>query len=297
MFKMIRRQQKNIRTVGLILLSFLVLWSSTGVAAGTGAWQIILETTISAKFRANVAGFLNDQVGIVAGYSGEVHYTNDGGKTWPQVINSSACRYGLDIVNASLAWTMGNNANVRVSSNGGQSWRAVVDAPGRGSFVSFIDDKTGWAGSRDQIWETTNGGATWETISTPQDARPFVAISLRTPTEGYILDIGGTLYITRDQGQTWSSQNVGMDKEIFSSTNVLAAPTAAIRFTDQEHGLIILCFKGEGTVALRTADGGKTWRQESVANTAGAVFLSHDGTTVTLFLMPEKITVLRYQLP
>jgi hypothetical protein len=49
-------------------------------------------------------------------------------------------------------------------------------------------------------------------------------------------------------------------------------------------------------VALRTADGGKTWSEETVPVGIGVVYLSQDGTflTVTLALSSSTFTVLRY---
>ena len=64
------------------------------------SWTVVLDTKISHK--TNIAGFLNENYGITVGYNGEIHYTNDGGKTWPNSKNSSMCRFCLDIVNENL---------------------------------------------------------------------------------------------------------------------------------------------------------------------------------------------------
>jgi len=44
-------------------------------------WKELSRSTI--EHRANYAGFLSDTYGLTIGYAGEIHYTSDGGKTWP----------------------------------------------------------------------------------------------------------------------------------------------------------------------------------------------------------------------
>lgn len=82
------------------------LLPEVSAAPSASNWTVVVENKIG--HRNYIGGFLDDTFGITVGYSGEIHYTNDGGQTWPKAQNSSACRYSLDIVDENLAWCGGN---------------------------------------------------------------------------------------------------------------------------------------------------------------------------------------------
>ena len=165
-----------------------------------------------------------------------------------------------------------------------------------------MDDKTAWYLSPSRLEVTTDGGVTTEEVSLPESVRPgtILAISLRTPSEGYVLHDTGTLYTTRDGGQSWSSQVLGLEEKYAEMKSLPAggiAP-AAMRFFDADHGMIVLSLVGGGSkvVVLRTADGGQTWTEEAVPTEIGTPYLTHDGRFLTLhsFFSDGQITVLRY---
>jgi photosystem II stability/assembly factor-like uncharacterized protein len=263
-------------------------------AASAGTWQVVIQD-MNVKHATTVAGFLNDKFGLTAGYAGETHYTTDGGQTWPQAKNQSMCRYGLDIVDQKLAWTAGNGGNVRVSTDGGQNWQAVSNLKDSGisQFISFIDAKIGWVANQTTLWTTQDGGQNWTEIKLPEGAKKLVEIALRAANDGYLLDEAGVLYITQDGGQKWTSQPLELKDGVMSLPHI-----AAVRFFDAEHGLIVASLAGGGknkVVALRTADGGKTWTEEEVPAQIGSSFyLTHDGSTLTVVDMSNQISVLRY---
>lgn len=244
-------------------------------------WEILRE--IDVEHPTTVAGFLNDRFGLTAGRHGEVHYTTDGGQTWPQAENQSMCRFGLDIVNEKLAWHVGNGGGVRVSTDGGQTWQVVTDLGGGiVEFISFIDAETGWVASRNTFWRATNdGGQTWTEVTPPEGIGQFVEVSLSTANDGYLMDNSGLLYITHNGGQTWTTESLGLTD--IPLMNI--AHGAAIRFFNTDHGIIVASLAGGGqskVVAMKTIDGGKTWETEELPVKIGALFLSRDGTTLTV---------------
>lgn len=266
-------------------------------AGDANLWKVAQQVKV--QHATTVAAFLNDTFGITAGYAGEIHYTADGGQTWPRAKNSSMCRFGLDIVNQSLAWHVGNGGNVRMSTDGGQNWTAVsnLSSSGISQFISFVDAKTGWAANQTKLWATADGAQKWTEVALPTGAKNLVEIVLRTASSGYLLDEAGVLYITQDGGQHWSSQ--ALELKDGAMALVKLPHGAAMRFFDADHGLIIASLAGGGNselVALRTADGGKTWQKEDLAVPAkiGSLYLTHDGTTLTIFDTSNQVTVVRY---
>jgi photosystem II stability/assembly factor-like uncharacterized protein len=259
----------------------------------TKGWTIVLQTEPVTQYSAFVAGFLDEHFGIIAGTHGEIHYTLDGGVTWPQAENESLCRFGLDVVDEQVAWTVGESGHVRLTMDGGKSWKAASDTPWKGSMVSFLDETTGWAANATNLASTIDGGQTWTKIAMPTGVSKIVSFSFRSTIDGYLLANNGSLYTTSDGGANWSEIPMGLEKKIMFSEWM---SLASIRFADAQNGLIVLGLMNSGgtMLALRTADGGKTWSQEPVPVKIGAPFLTHDGTVLTVLGSDGRVNVLRY---
>lgn len=192
--------------------------------------------------------------------------------------------------------------NLSVSKDGGETWEAVADkAGGFGCLVSFTDAKTGWFGFGNKFEMTTDGGATWTGLTLPEEVTKVASISLRTPADGYLVDDKGVLYITSDGGRTWSSRSLGLDNPAImgfvSGGFVNEVPQVAIRFTDANNGVVVMGLSGKASmIALHTADGGKTWKEESLPATLfGAPYISRDGKYVTINKWGEGTTLLKYE--
>jgi photosystem II stability/assembly factor-like uncharacterized protein len=176
---------------------------------------------------------------------------------------------------------------VGVSTDGAHTWKPVLDYGNFCRQLSFLDASTGWLAGIDQLAMTRDGGMTWTPVHLPEDSQNIAAIALRTPTDGYLLDITGTLYITSDGGLTWSSHalplNLGENKLPDHDT-----ASSAVRFLDAEHGLVIVHEADDRhsqLIALSTSDAGQTWRQEVIMEEAPillSVYLSHDASTLTV---------------
>jgi photosystem II stability/assembly factor-like uncharacterized protein len=207
----------------------------------------------------------------------------------------------MDIVDAQTIWQCGMK-NLSVSTDGGKTWKAIADKAGSaGCILSFADAKTGWFGFGAKFQMTADGGATWQDLALPKDVSKVAAISLRTPTDGYLVDKDGVLHITKDGGKTWSSQSLGLDNPsilgFVSGGFVNEIPQAAVRFQDANHGLVALGLSGKtNPIVLRTADGGKTWKEVSLpAGFLGALYISRDGKFLTVNLWGKGTAVLKYE--
>lgn len=270
-------------------------------------WTTIIDTEYTHK--SNMEGFFNENYGITVGYGGEIHYTNDGGQTWPQGTNSSACRFCIDIIDENLTWSGGNGAHVRVTKDGGKSWEAVTDA-NLGSIhsnIDFIDNTTGWISTFTKCAVTEDGGTTWTELTLPEDVKSIAAICLRTPDDGYLLSHNGLFFTTSDGGATWSKQDLKIeDYKVINSKSKPGlfknnSAVADISFTDKDNGIIIFTgiVPGEGykVWAITTFDGGTTWEAEQITTAEGfkptKVFLSGDGRYLTLCSVDKRIIVMK----
>ncbi len=282
--------------------------SAQETPAEQSMWAIAHNSKI--EHPANIAGFLKEDIGFTVGFSGEVHYTNDAGQTWPEGENSSMCLFCLDIIDENLVWAAGNGYNVRVSHDGGKTWDAASDISlgGMPSNIDFVDDTTGWIATQSRFASTTDGAATWTEMVLPEGAESIAAISLRTAQDGYLLTREGQLYTTADGGATWSGQDLGfkdygiidMQKQPKLGKSNIAA--ADISFTDEKNGTIVLTgmYSEGGFIAwcLTTADGGATWEAEQIPDlgfSATKVFLTTDGQYLTMASNGNDTALLKRQ--
>jgi photosystem II stability/assembly factor-like uncharacterized protein len=267
-------------------------------------WRIVAESALDNS--VHYSGFLNESFGIAVGYAGEIHYTTDGGASWPQAENQSWCRFGLEIVDEQVAWHCGNGGHVRVSTDGGRTWQQAANfgpnAPAHCRFLSFLDATTGWAATESLLAATTDGGRSWQEIALPEDVDLIMAIELRTATDGYLLDSSGRLLVTADSGSSWEARDLDFTADAYLAR--MGSPIAAVRFVDADHGMIVLsrgdAEQGYFVWSAYTRDGGATWQHDQVTTERGIplVFLSRDASTLSVQTTgPLKMTVLRFTQP
>jgi photosystem II stability/assembly factor-like uncharacterized protein len=293
-----------------VLLCALLMAGCAPTAAPTVAerqprWEVVLQTEVTQPVR--MAAFLDGTFGLTGGAdnAGRAHVTTDGGQSWTMAESSLGCLFALDIVDSDTIWQC-NASDVGRSTDGGRTW--MVESTGRGQpfcRMSAADGETAWHLSPANLYATADGGATWTEIALPGDLSPadVAAVSLRTGSDGYLLDHDGNLYTTDDGGgESWTSQTLDLTK--YGETTLMplggTGASVAMRFLDTDQAIIIMSLLGSGDsrlVALRTFDGGQTWQEETIPAEIGALHLTHDGRflTVNSFLNAGAITVMEYR--
>jgi photosystem II stability/assembly factor-like uncharacterized protein len=109
--------------------------------------------------------------------------------------------------------------------------------------IRFIDANLGWAGGEGGlILNTTNGGATWQSLS--QSGPTVQDLHFVDGQYGWVVGWG---YVgrTTDGGQTWTQQDYGANHNLLG-----------VHFLDRQRGWIV---GGEGGWIHRTTDSGQTW--------------------------------------
>lgn len=288
----------------------------------SSSWQVIRLLEFDRQIA--LTGFSDEQSGIVVQQlDGLARYTADGGQTWNtlnqcespddpgcecQSMSMSYC-FGLDVVDEQVAWQCGGDNTVCRTTNGGQTWQSIAEHnityPNQCRFLSFLDAKIGWSATPLQILATDDGGTTWTELALPKGQR-ITAIARRTAMDGYVLDDRGNLLVTHDAGESWTTQNLGLEEgeKLLSQCN--AATT--MRFFDADNGIVVFSSIPSGQIGqtwvARTSDGGQTWQREQlppIPEIRGSIYyhhLSHDGKTLTVTgTSGKQAAVLHYQEP
>jgi hypothetical protein len=246
-------------------------------------WVIISEvdfdqTTISTMFR-------DASYGLITDIGGGIHITEDGGATWTYIQDAALSRVALEMVDENLFWHIGVIGPVMRSTDAGRSWeyRTTLPYGGHIEYVSSVDAQTVWAASTEiqTYWVSTDGAATWTGHPLPEGMGTVAALHLRTTQDAYFLDLAGNLFITNDSGASWQKHTLGLPEGwLIPELN----HSAAMRFTDADHGLVALNILGEGSgkvFALRMAGGGETWVEEELPVPMGMFHLTRDGIYLT----------------
>ena len=295
-----RKQVKWLsQALGGLISLFLLSNCSMFPAHTSGTWRVV--GVYNEDHSIMTAGFLNEQVVATGGVLGQMAYSSDGAKTWLQTNSMADCRYGMDIVSPQVIWSCGGATNVRKSVDGGKTWSVLAafgDQTIRGPChsASFLDENVGWLANSGIFGTTTNGGVSWNMRSIPESAHKIATIDTYLAGEGFLLDQNGVLFFTRDDGRHW--RKAGQLESGTVSMSRSAYQLVAMRFSDSEHGLIVVSpgdYGNKGQViAFHTSNGGKTWDSEPVPVPAGQVYLSRQGflTVITAY---DQLTLLRYE--
>jgi hypothetical protein len=284
-----------------VLIGLLLIYSCSG--RQTASWQMIGVYGNSHNIMA--AGFLNEQVVATGGVGGEMAYSGDGAETWLVTNSMADCRYGMDIISPGLIWSCGGATHVRRSLDRGQTWETLANfgdprtIRGACHSASFLDENTDWLANSNMFGTTTDGGASWNLRTLPETADKIATIDTFLPGEGYLLDQSGALFHTKDDGQHWT------EKSQIELGSLKMAPSAyqlaAMRFSDADHGLVVVSASPFGeekpVIAFHTSDGGETWASEDVPVLAGPVYLARQDGYLTVITGANQITLLRYEDP
>ena len=207
-------------------------------------WRQARQVPVSVSLTA--LSFVDAQRGWAVGHGGVILHTTDGGETWTRQAD------GFALAKAALT-----EAEQRVAQRPGDATaeRALAEARRLGNDgaskplldVRFIDARRGWVvGAYNLFFETTDGGATWRSISTRLDnprALHLNALAIR----------GQTVFIAGEQGVLYRSLDYG------KSFESLASPYKGSWFSVAlgDEGMVTI--GGLRGNAFSSTDGGASW--------------------------------------
>lgn len=231
--------------------------------------------------------FFNERDGVIAGDSGFLRFTRNGGITWrqpapPQVPGGAALKLTEDI----LAGSPGGHSlylitpqRMLVSNNRGESWTIKNLPLSPGEFdpehgpdlsieyydVSFVNDREGWllcgvlrkTNNKESFIQsyalyTNTAGDTW-TAHKLQTDRLMVRMNFISGSRGWIVGDDATILQTENRGKTWEQQTYPVFDGAAASS---ARPKLlGVNFQDEKRGIIV----GKQGTVLWTVNGGQEW--------------------------------------
>lgn len=214
--------------------------------------------------------------GWVAGDSGFLASTTDGGRTWNRVdLGTDADINEIYFRNERNGYLVAGK-KMFITSDAGDTWRETeIVRPGmleRGTpeFLSirFADRRRGIiVGSvlnEDErvidslVLRSEDGGETWERIIVPSKAELF-HLHFDGSSRAWIVGDEGMILATTNGGSTWRQQRSGTKHALYN-----------VFFRNSRIGYVV----GKGGTILRTEDGGNNWL--SVANSFPETFMRVD---------------------
>lgn len=244
----------------------------------------------------------------------QIARTNDGGVTWydvtPADVKETGSSVDTFVLDNDHAWvqkpvfeSFPNSGILYRTDDGGITWKSFKVPFSRGD-IKFLDANNGWvladlgvgAGSNAvAVYQTTNGGATWDQtfINDPNDSNAsdslplggiksgLVALNMKTAYITGVIYAPGTVYLYRtdDGGHIWSQVAVSVNEGMQNFE--VSIDRDQMKIVSATDGFIALRISGDTTqtAVYVTQDGGKTWAAPSTPL---------DGAGASVFLSPQE---------
>ena len=154
--------------------------------------------------------FVSDEVGFIAGYSGSVFKTEDGGETWGAIyIGANELIRHLSFVDDTNGWAVGHRGSIFHTADGGLTWETQLQD--KGNYlrdIAFADKNNGWAvGHGSTIWHTADGGKNWtkQTLTgfEGRDLPRLHGVVAKDANNAILVGEFGTIAYTENGGELW----------------------------------------------------------------------------------------------
>jgi photosystem II stability/assembly factor-like uncharacterized protein len=226
-----------------LILLFFILFTAVKSSHSQQYWLTLNSPT---NVNLSSCSFADSLRGWVAGDSGKIVHTDDGGQNWTYQYSSVGDENIVSIffLNERLGWgvswditfdTNSYGSNILSTTNGGTNWQHIR-YPVEDIFincVTFVDSLTGYLVGYPGIFvKTTNGGLNWMQVEIDSSffaGFPPNKIEFYNPQYGFacggVMDLAGVIWRTTDFGESWSAMGIGPEPlfgiEIFNTQNAL----------------------------------------------------------------------------
>jgi photosystem II stability/assembly factor-like uncharacterized protein len=183
----------------------------------------------------NAANYATSSVLFAVGEGGGIYRSGNAGWGWHSLVSNTSQRLnGVDFVNSTTGYVVGENETILKTSNADASPGAlpqnggIIWAPVAGGWfpqtsgvendqieltrIQFTDANRGWAIGKNWRLLTTNAGATWS--KRDEMDGPVNAFHFNTPTKGYAVGPAGALYQQDNNEWYWAPRSSGTTQDL-----------------------------------------------------------------------------------
>ncbi|MCD4697346.1 MAG: T9SS type A sorting domain-containing protein [Bacteroidales bacterium] len=208
--------------------------------------------------------FLDENIGYIIG-DRKIFRSNNGGKNWDlKYEHPDVSFYDMHFLSPDTSWVSCSAGKLLQTTNGGNSWNYIT-TPYYGIYlcINVVDANRIRLLMYNQFIWTDNGGEDWH--SEYFSGMNFFDMYFTDENNGWIVGNYGAIFKTVDGGKNWSPQQFPLSKRL-----------NAVHFINSQKGIIV----GEEGLILRTINGGETWTSEysGVSNWLHDVFLTSENS-------------------
>lgn len=197
--------------------------------------------------------FINLDTGWACGDFGRIIKTTNGGQSWftaSSPVNQLLLK--IHSFDGQTVIAAGYDKTILRSTDGGENFSQIQTGIVSGTNlwrVKMVSSNTGWiCGTNNTLLKTTNGGLTWQSVTTPGYTSDFWGIDFLDANRGFIAATGKVL-LTTDGGESWGVIPAGD-----------ASPLISIHAIDSLH----VAASGYGTTGypaknIYSSNGGFIW--------------------------------------
>ncbi len=248
------------RLCGACVAVVLVVLAAAGVCGATTARAATYNAWTAQSPGVNVtwygAWFADASNGWLAGGTGNIRHTTNGGTTWAAQTLTPTTTQSLRsvcFVGNQNGWAVGGGGVVYHTTNGGTSWATQTSGvTGTIYGVSFVDANNGWfCTTGGVVRHTTNGGTTW-TAQTTGITSTIYGVAFTDTNNGWLITTGGGVRHTTNGGTNWTAQTSGTTQQL-----------RGISFVNSSVGWVT----GSAGAVSHTTNGGTNWTLQTLTPT------------------------------
>ncbi len=208
-------------------------------------WEIAGDLPGEYGFRVY---FISKDQGVVSIADEGLYRTNDGGKTWKNVLEKDDFFVSIVFRGTEEGWALHSHGEMYHTKDAGKTWQLLSTLPeGIWWDAYFVNLQTGFACGRNGIMKTSDGGLTWREVFNPGI---FInSIDFIDGQTGWASGDSGLVCKTTDGGETWKITDTLTNTSLYD-----------ISFMNQHRGYLV----SDGYGVFRSDDGGESWTFEPV---------------------------------
>lgn len=234
------------------MLSYSQDYSNNPNFAKESMWELIKTGTDK---NLNSISFVDDYKGFIAGDSGLIIQSVDGGLNWKKNNIPYQNNFNAICYNDNKLFVVGSSGFIGIINGNSNQIKKIISNTTETLFkIYFLDHNIGFiVGTRGLILKTYDSGFTWQVINCRVKENLF-SISFADSKNGIIVGWNGTILKTTDSGLSWQKQALKYNNYFKD-----------VLFANEFLGFIV---GGDGKV-LRTENGGEDWDEIDIESNSG----------------------------